>query len=166
MNRARCPYYNPTPSRTHDPPSTLSRRKSIHPLKVLWRVRQPLLLCQTPWLRFSLDRVTDCRQIPLILPVRTLGRDTSLHGPVNLQAVVHYSAESMVPADILQDLPACVLLELIINWGERIVEFFLSLVFGFPPVLQHWGRRRWRGRAKLWQLAPDPAEWGNERGSQ
>ena len=59
----------------------------------------------------------------------------------------------------------CVFLELIINRGERIVEFLFSLAFEFPLMLR-LGRRRGAWCADLWHLAPDPAEWRTERGSE
>jgi hypothetical protein len=36
--------------------------------------------------------------------------------------------------NLLYDPPVCVFLKRVINPGERIVEFFCSLAFDFPPV--------------------------------
>lgn len=64
------------------------------------------------------------------------------------------------------DLPVCVFLELVVNRGERIVEFLLSLAFVDEPLLLE-GEHDFRAAAqlKLRQLAPDPAEWGTDRGN-
>jgi hypothetical protein len=59
----------------------------------------------------------------------------------------------------LHGLPIWMLLELIINRGERIGEFLFILACKDPRE----GRRRC---ANLWQLIPDPADWGSDRGSQ
>ena len=52
---------------------------------------------------------------------------------------------------------------MIINRGERIVEFFFGFAFGDEPRLvidvEDFGGSF---GAKAWQLGPDPSEWGTE----
>ena len=58
------------------------------------------------------------------------------------------------------------LVELVINGGERVIEFLFSLALGDEPRLLE-GKYNCRGavETKVWQLAPNPAEWGTGRGN-
>ena len=55
-------------------------------------------------------------------------------------------------------------IQLIINRGERIVEFFLGFAFGLEPRLLPEGESDFGGSvgAEVWQVGPDPSEWGTE----
>jgi len=160
-------------------------RQSVHPLKVLWVLRQPLLPGQMP--HYAVDHATDLWKVRPVLPVHATGQHACLDGPVDLHAtahhpVVHLSTLSTVPDKLVgpdvvgtinlgtllftdpgnpfHDRPIKVFVELIINRGERIVKFFFGFAFKDEPWSLE-GEYDFGGisGAKVRQLGPDPAEW-------
>jgi hypothetical protein len=87
-------------------PNARSSASTIHPLEVVWLVRQPFFPRQTPCL--AADHATDFRPVLLVLLLCGTGQHASLHGPVNLHSAihhpeVHYPAFPTVPTNNQHD---------------------------------------------------------------